>query len=294
MYVDRMRFSIATRISAVLLTAALIATACTSSEGASTPAPTATPLVFAEPTDLPDQTPPTKVPIATPEPATATPTETPTTEPTATPDADPSTVDLPDGFVISDLQPENSSPLAVKPIDPDSPFQYPNFEWWHQFAFQEEVNAFWLGLQHANESLRLDSNRQIEPDGLLAQLIADGLIDPDIEAQDRASREASSDSYTEVDVNNMVDLRVVRDISGLMTIVTCQQQAGQVIDFDTGDIRLELSGSAERMWFFAPKPDSFEYVFVGVASRNGSADLFGECPGIAGPVDLVGLGVLAS
>jgi len=288
-----MRTVRAGRISALLLTAALVATGCSSSTlAASTPDPTATPLVFADPTELPDQTPPTKVPTVTPVPAEPEPAETPTAIPTA--DADPSDVDLPNGFVFSDLQRENSNPLQITPIgDPDAPFQYPDFEWWHHFAGQEEVDAFWLGLERANEQLRLDNARLVEPDGLLAQLLADGLIDPEIEAQDRAIRESANDSFNVMEATRIVDMRVVRDISGVMTIVMCQQQAGKVIEFDSGDVLFDSSGSGERMWFFAQQ-DTSAFVFVGTATRNANQDFSADCPGLDNFVDLVNIGILES
>jgi len=291
-YVDPMRTVRAGRISALLLTAALVATGCTSSTlAASTPDPTATPLEFADPTELPDQTPPTKVPTVTPVPVEPEPAETPTTTPTA--DADPSDVDLPDGFVFSDLQRENSNPLQITPIsDPDAPFQYPDFEWWHHFAGQEEVDAFWLGLERANEEFRLDNTQQIEPDGLMAELIADGLIDPGTEAQLREARIIANDSFVEIEINNIVDLRVARDISGVMTIITCQQQAGQVVKFDTGEVVFELNGSGERLWFFAQQ-DTSSFAYIGVASRNGSDELLADCPNIDDFVDLSAFRVLA-
>ena len=57
--------------AALCLAVVFITAGCTT-ETAATPAPTPTPLVFEEPTELPDQTPPTRVPTVTPPPATST------------------------------------------------------------------------------------------------------------------------------------------------------------------------------------------------------------------------------
>jgi len=288
-YVDPMRTVRAGRISALLLTAALVATGCSSSTlAASTPDPTATPLVFADPTELPDQTPPTKVPTVTPVPVEPEPAETPTATPTA--DADPSDVDLPDGFVISDLQRENSNPLQITPIsDPDAPFQYPDFEWWHHFAGQEEVDAFWLGLEYTNEELRLGEADVTEFDGLYAELVEDQLIPPEIASSDIALHRNNIGSFTGLTHNEISEMRVVRDPSGIMAIITCQQQDIFVADND-GAVTFTERGTIERIWFFQQRETS-AFVYSGIGSRNVELDVYTDCPRIDEPLDFAEFGV---